>query len=60
MPDRQQFCAAGGSGHAGPAQIGLFLGLPLVLAPAGLIGDSAAVAGGYLTAFLRAESMLVQ
>jgi putative tRNA adenosine deaminase-associated protein len=47
MPDRRQSCAAAGAGHAGAAQAGP--------RRAGLIGDFAAAAGAYLTAFLRAE-----
>src|SRR6201993_5560583 len=47
MPDRRQSCAAGSAGHAGAARAD---------SPgASLIGDFAAAAGGYLTAFLRAE-----
>jgi putative tRNA adenosine deaminase-associated protein len=47
MPDRRWSCAAGSAGHAGVARADS----PGV----GLIGDFAATAGGYLTAFLRAE-----
>jgi putative tRNA adenosine deaminase-associated protein len=47
MPDRRRSCAAGSAGHAGTA--------PADFPGAGLIGDFAAAAGGYLTAFLRAE-----
>jgi putative tRNA adenosine deaminase-associated protein len=47
MPDRPQSCAAARAGHAGAAE-----NEP---AQAGLIGDFAVAAGGYLTTFLRAE-----
>ena len=47
MPDRQQ--SARRAGPATPTQ------LRQTFPGAGLIGDSAAVAGGYLTTFLRAE-----
>lgn len=47
MPDRRRLCAASRASHAGAAQTDL----PLT----GLIGDSAAASGSYLTAFLRAE-----
>jgi hypothetical protein len=53
-------CVAG-RGLATPAQLTpAASGTPRRLLPVGLIGDSAVVAGGYLAAFLRAESMLVQ
>jgi putative tRNA adenosine deaminase-associated protein len=55
MPDRAQSCAAGRSGHAGPAQADLLRACPVRLPRAGFIRDFAATAGGYLTAFLRAE-----
>jgi putative tRNA adenosine deaminase-associated protein len=51
MPDPPHSCVAARSGHADAAQTDLSRAFPL----AGLIGDSAATAGGYLTTFLRAE-----
>jgi putative tRNA adenosine deaminase-associated protein len=47
MPDRRRSCAAGSPGHAGAAR--------LDPPEPGLIGNFAAIAGGNLTAFLRAE-----